>query len=141
MSENTIKGHIYKIGETQVISDKFKKREFIIYTKETTSTGYDIENYINLQVTQDKCTLLDKFATKQEVEVKYNIGGKLWKNKEGIEKCFNSLTAWRIDAVGVTTTVAAPAPVTTPAVDDGGGDLPFIVTILLAVGGLLPLFI
>ncbi len=50
-----ISGKIKVIGETQVISEKFKKRELVI----TTEDKYP--QHITLQLVQDKCNILDRF--------------------------------------------------------------------------------
>lgn len=85
-------GVIHRISETQQISDKFSKREFIL--KEQSNQQY--EQYIQLELTQDKCSMLDNYQEGQEVEVFYNLRGRLWTNKEGVEKCFNTIQAWKI---------------------------------------------
>lgn len=85
-----ITGTIHSIGLTKQVSDKFSKREFIIKTNET------YPQYLNIQVTQDKVSLLDNFSAGQEVECHINLNGRLWTNKEGVETAFNSITAWKI---------------------------------------------
>ena len=75
------------------VSDKFTKREFIL------QTDGEYSQYLQFQLTQDKCPLLDKFQTGQQVTIHFNIRGKEW-TKDGKTSYFNSLEAWRIEAKG-----------------------------------------
>lgn len=89
-----IKGVIHDIFNTQVISEKFKKREFILKTTESTEKGV-FENYLKLELTQDKCSLLDDFYRNAQVEVSINLKGRKYE-KNGNIMYFNTLSAWRI---------------------------------------------
>tara|TARA_R100001530_G_C4212757_1_gene127893 strand:+ start:136 stop:420 length:285 start_codon:yes stop_codon:yes gene_type:complete len=89
-----IKGVIHDIFNTQVISEKFKKREFILKTTESTDKGV-FENYLKLELTQDKCSLLDDFYRNAQVEVSINLKGRKYE-KNGNIMYFNTLSAWRI---------------------------------------------
>ena len=82
---------IYSIGETQIVSDKFSKREFIVETQE------EYKQYLQLQVIKDKCDTLKNYKEGQEVKVYLNIKGRLWTNKEGKEIAFNTLECWKIE--------------------------------------------
>ena len=89
--------------ETQQVSEKFSKREFIITTDMTTQ----YPQYISLQLTQDKCALLDNYNVGDEIKVSFNLRGREWNGPEGV-RYFNSLEAWRIERA----TSSAPAPQT-----------------------------
>ena len=91
---NQLNGVIHMIKETQVVSDKFQKREFIVETKE------QYPQFIKLEFTQDKCTLLDKYKVGQEVSVDYNLRGNLAKTNDN---AFVSLQAWKIESVNTNT--------------------------------------
>ena len=94
-----ITGIIHKVYNTRQVSDKFKLREFVIKTDETYPQS------ILLQLTQDKCSLLDKYKEGSSVKAHINIRGKEYKTKEGEIKFFNSIEAWRIeDSNGSTST-------------------------------------
>ena len=89
-----IKGRIVGINETVVVSDNFSKREFKVLTNET------YPNTFKIQVTKDKCSLLDKFKINDEVNVSCNLNGRDWTNPTTqIVSNFVSLDAWRIEAV------------------------------------------
>ena len=89
MSELSVK--IYKISETQKVSDSFSKREFIVET----DTQY--KQYLLLQVVKDKCAVLDGYEVGENVKVSLNLNGRLWTNPQGEEKCFNTLDCWKIE--------------------------------------------
>ena len=85
---------IHSIGETQNVTDTFSKREFIVETQE------EYKQYLSLQVIKDKCAILDDYKKGDEVTVSLNLKGKLWTDKQGVEKCFNTLECWKISKVG-----------------------------------------
>lgn len=110
------KGIIIFIDNTNQVTDTFRKREFAVETSEENG-GKVYTQSINFQVTQDKCDVLDQFSIGDEVNVSFNIGGRPWKNPQGVTKYFNSLNAWKIDKLG-----SAPAPTNAPEETE---DLPF----------------
>jgi hypothetical protein len=85
-----LSGTIYSIGETIQVSDKFKKREFIL------KTGGQYPQHILMEMTQDKCSILDKYKIDELVVCDINVKGRLYNDKQGIEKCFNSIECWKI---------------------------------------------
>ncbi len=87
-------GQIKVINPTQVVSDKFSKREFVV-----TDTSSMYPQDISFQATQDKCGMLDGLQVGANVEVSFNLRGREWINPQGEAKYFNSLEAWRIEAV------------------------------------------
>jgi hypothetical protein len=89
-----IKGKIVGINDTIVVSDNFSKREFKVLTDET------YPNTFKVQVTKDKCSLLDKFKVNDEVNVSCNLNGRDWTNPTTqIVSNFVSLDAWKIDPI------------------------------------------
>ena len=87
---NKVKGAIIVLNPTVKVSDKFSKREFVIQTEE------QYPQQIQLQLSQDKCSLLDSFTLGQVVEVDYNLRGRKWTNPQGEDKYFNTIEAWKI---------------------------------------------
>jgi hypothetical protein len=98
-------GRIVELAPTQQVSDKFRKREFVIEYAENTQ----YPEFIKLELVQDKCELLDKFAVGQEVEVQFNLKGRRWTDAKGEVKYFNSLQAWKINGAGNGNKATAPA--------------------------------
>ena len=79
--------------ETQKVSDRFTKRDFVLTTE--ASTPYP--QHVNFQITQDKCATLDQVNEGEELKVQFNLRGREWKSPQGETKFFNTLEAWRIE--------------------------------------------
>jgi hypothetical protein len=91
-----VSGEIIEIYDVKIISDNFKKREFIL--KHAPNPEYP--DFLKLEVVQNKTDLLDKYKVGDSVEVDLNLKGKRWeKGKES--GYFNSLQAWRIQPASV----------------------------------------
>ena len=88
-----VTGVIKKILATEKVSEKFKKREFIL----TDNSNVQYPQHIAFQLTQDKCSLLDKFSEGDEVKVHFNLRGREFTTKQGEVKYFNTIEAWRIE--------------------------------------------
>lgn len=78
--------------DTQKVSDRFQKREFVL----TTEANTPYPQHVSFQVTQDKCTMLDQFNDGEEIKVQFNLRGREWNGPQGV-KYFNTLEAWRIE--------------------------------------------
>lgn len=78
--------------DTQKVSDRFQKREFVL----TTEANTPYPQHVSFQVTQDKCTLLDQFREGDELKIQFNLRGREWNGPQGV-KYFNTLEAWRIE--------------------------------------------
>lgn len=90
-----ITGKILEIKDIHQISDTFKKRVFVLeYTDHP-----QYPEYITFDLIQDRCNLIDGFQVGQDVEVSFNLRGRKWTTPEGETKYFNSLQAWRIEAL------------------------------------------
>lgn len=94
---NKLKGAIIVLNATEKVSDKFSKREFVI------QTDGQYPQQIQLQLSQDKCSLLDSFTLGQVVEVDYNLRGRKWTNPQGEDKYFNTIEAWKISGEAIVT--------------------------------------
>lgn len=106
-----VKGKLYKVNDTQVVSEKFKKREFIVETED------QYPQLISMQLTQDRVDLINLFEVGDAVTVSINLRGREWTSpKDGEVKYFNTVEAWRIE--GVTEQVTEQAT-------EQAGDLPF----------------
>ena len=79
--------------DTEVISDKFSKREFVI-----TDNASMYPQDISFQLTQDKCGLISEFNVNDNIEVSFNLRGREWTSPQGEVRYFNTLEAWRIEA-------------------------------------------
>ena len=88
-------GKIKVINDIQEISEKFKKREFVV-----TDTSSMYPQDVMFQSVQDKCSMLDGYSVEDEVEVSFNLRGREWTSPDGVVKYFNTLDAWRIEKMG-----------------------------------------
>lgn len=125
MSETfELSGKLDSIGETIEVTDKFKKREFVLYVENESNPQYS--DHIKFELSQDNCSKLDNVDAGDLIKVGFNVSGRKYiSKKDGSIGYFNSLRAWRIESGGS----AAPeqpqnnAPET--GNDEPGNPLPF----------------
>ena len=116
----TFTGTLKVKKDEQVVSDKFKKREFVM--------SDDHESYpqvISFQLAQDKTSLIDAVEVGSQITVHFNLRGRDWTNKEGKVMYFNTLDAWRIESGAVAAPVAATAAFPVAMNLEEHDDLPF----------------
>ena len=82
-------------GTIQLISDKFRKREFVIQKREI-KQNQEFTDYVKFQLTQDRCDLIDPFEINDNIRISFNIKGNRWE-KDGNVNYFTNLDAWRIE--------------------------------------------
>lgn len=85
-------GSIKVLGDTFVVTDKFKKRDIVI----TDNSNDQYPQHVTFQFTQDKCDMLDKYKVGDHVTVKFNLQGREWTSPSGDVKYFNTLQGWFI---------------------------------------------
>ena len=122
-------GQIHSIGATTEYGNNgFTKREFVIkLTGDGENSAYP--NYIALELIKDKCELMDRFKLGDDIGVQFNLNGRLWSGNGNGEKCFTSLQAWKVDALGASTDgydQSPPPPVydQAPPMPDFDDDIP-----------------
>lgn len=93
-----ITGKVHHIGETQQISDKYKKRECVLHIENPQNPQYD--DFISIQFGQDNCNKLDSLKFQDEVKIQCNVKGRQYsdKNTGGI-KYFNSIEGWKVEVI------------------------------------------
>lgn len=123
-----VKGKIIEINDTQQISDRFQKREFVIEYAENPQ----YPEFVKFECIQDKVAMLDDYAVGDEVTVFFNLKGRKWTDRQGEIKYFNSLQAWRMQKESSSTPSADSQQNSgqendLPFADQGGDeeDLPF----------------
>ena len=134
-----INGRLAEKFETQRVSDRFQKREFVLEIKSTSATGFEFIDFIKFQSTQDKCSLLDQFNIDDTIKVSFNLRGRKWE-KDGQVSYFTNLEAWRIEKIASESGESVvgtplpdtdskpddvPFPTNPPENDSGFDDLPF----------------
>ena len=82
-----VRGKVYKVFDTQKISEKFSKREIVLEVRTTNERG-SFTDYIKMQAVLDKCADLDDVNKGDEVAVHWKLAGRKWKNKEDVEQFF-----------------------------------------------------
>lgn len=107
-----IKGTIRVKGEVSKVSDNFKKRDVVV------TTDGEYPQHITVQLTQDKCALIDKYKVGDEIECSIDLRGREYE-KDGVTKYFNTVNCWKIEGVNWSEPTKQQAPATQ---DDG---LPF----------------
>jgi uncharacterized protein DUF3127 len=106
----TVKGTVYAVMDAKQVSDKFRKREFVLETADNPK----YPQKLLLEATNDKCELLDQVGVGDTLTVEIDLRGREWRSPSGETKYFNTISAWKIE---VTAKAAArPEPVV------GGGD-------------------
>lgn len=108
--EWSLEGELYAKGDTQQVSERFRKREFVIKYEDNPM----YPQYLAFQLVQDRCELLDKYEVGKMLKVDFNLRGREWTAPDGTKKYFNTLEAWRLQE---SQTHAAPPP--------QGADIPF----------------
>lgn len=99
-----LKGTIKVKKDTQQVSDKFRKREFVVSDNDP-----QYPQVIQFELTQDRCSLLDDYNVGDDVQVTFNVRGREWTSPQGDVRYFVSLNAWRIENLGQAEPTA-PAP-------------------------------
>jgi hypothetical protein len=88
MSE--FKGTIVKLDETQQVSAKFRKREFVVGTNEKYA------QYVTFVAVQERCDMLDGARVGDQIQVDYKLTGRKWESPQGGIKYFNTVEATHI---------------------------------------------
>ncbi|WP_375418652.1 DUF3127 domain-containing protein [uncultured Hymenobacter sp.] len=87
-----VTGRLHEIFDEQQVSEKFRKREFVLEVQEG-----QYPEQIKFQMVQDKTALIDPYKVGDEVKVTFNLRGRGF-NKNGQMLYFTNLEAWRIEA-------------------------------------------
>jgi len=124
-----ITGKLIEILPVIQVSDKFRKREFVIERKESGSGGAVFVDYIKFQLVQDKCEIINDSLLNDEIKISFNIKGNRWE-REGKVNYFTNLDAWKIERAGSQSSSEYNNPPANPLEDmppevDDLNDLPF----------------
>lgn len=83
------KGKIIKIFDIESKTASFQARDFVI---EVGDGNYP--QMVKFQLTQDRCSLIDRYKEGETVNVSFDLRGREWNGKY-----FTNLNAWKIDGV------------------------------------------
>ena len=112
-------GKIIVKNDTVQVSEKFKKREFVIEQSKDVNGAIYTET-IKFQAVQTKCELLDSVNIGDNINVSFNIKGNRWE-KDGKVSYFNNLDAWKVSVL----TEASGEHVVPEPIDESDTELPF----------------
>lgn len=104
MAAYKILGNVYKIGATEPLQSKngttFTRRTLTlcqIRFNPDTGEAYP-PNYIELEFSGNNCPMLDQFRQNDRVQVTFDVGGSMYKDKNtGEERNITRLRAFRIE--------------------------------------------
>jgi len=97
-----VEGRLYKKFDTTQITEKFKKREFVLEIEDGAYT-----QLIKLQLTQNNCEKLDPFEVDDQLKVTFSLRGREY-TKEGKTSYFTNLDAWRVEKANGQSNNGAP---------------------------------
>ena len=80
-------GTIHKINPIEQVTEKFKKREFVL---EISNDGAYVQKVL-FTATRDNVEFLDTFKTGDIVDVEFDVKGREWTSPTGDIKFFNTL--------------------------------------------------
>jgi len=122
-------GKVLQFEEVVQISDRFKKREFVL-ERERMGGSMVFTDYVKFQLVQDRVNLIDDVAVGDMLKVHFDIRGNKWE-KNGETKYFTNLEAWKVEKVAADTPAADNTP---PPPPPPGEDTP-VATETAASGG------
>jgi len=91
-----ISGKLHVINRAQQVTERFRKREFVLELSENSR----FPQFVQFQLTGDRCERIDDFEVGDEVQVEFSLRGREWKSPSGELKYFNSLDVWNIERAG-----------------------------------------
>ncbi len=128
MMEYQITGKVVEVYPVSRISERFRKREFVIEHKRGRD-GQIWVDFIKFQLTQERCEIIDESWLREEVTVAFSIRGNRWE-REGRVSYITNLNALSVTRGTGTAVSETPAETTdrledTPPPDPEMDDLPF----------------
>lgn len=91
-------GKLSEKFETQQVTDRFRKREFVLEIRETYNT-FERINHIKFQASQERCSLLDFVDLNEDIKVTFNLQGRKWEKADQVYY-INTLEARLIEKAG-----------------------------------------
>ncbi|MGB5988286.1 MAG: DUF3127 domain-containing protein [Marinifilaceae bacterium] len=121
-----VTGRLIVKDDIQAISDRFKKREFVIEVENERNSDWN--DFIKVQLTQDRCDLVENMNLNDMIKVSFNLRGRKWENN-GQTSYFTNLEGWRIEKVSQDSNNTPPVPeysaAEIPVAESEVDDLPF----------------
>ena len=89
-------GRIHAIFEAKQITERFRKRDFVVELSDNPS----YPQFVQFQMTGDRCENLDGYEVGDEVKVEFSLRGREWKSPQDEIRYFNSLDVWTLEKLG-----------------------------------------
>ncbi len=89
-----IVGRIYRIFNTEKISENFQNRKFVIEHAE--NPAYPQLSECALE--QSAVNIIDDFKEGDAIKAYFSLRGREWTNKKGEIKYINTIRVWKIEA-------------------------------------------
>ncbi len=102
-----VTGRLIVKEDIQAISDRFRKREFVIEVENERNSDWN--DFIKVQLTQDRCDLIEKIDINETVKVSFNLRGRKWENN-GQTSYFTNLEGWRVEKISNEAPTNEPMP-------------------------------
>ena len=115
------RGKIHAISETQQVTERFRKREFVLELADNPR----YPQYVQFQLTGDRCEQLDGYAVGDAVRVEFSLRGREWTSPSGDVKYFNSLDVWTLERASAGDGFADDEPPLPDEPPPGFDDVPF----------------
>lgn len=87
MAKTTIVGEVIRMGETEQITEKFRKKEVVINEK---TDGYG--STLKIQAVNEIIDEIEKVGIGDVISTSCKVEGKQWKNSNGEMVVFNNIT-------------------------------------------------
>lgn len=92
-----ITGRIYRAYPSEQKSATFNVRKFILELEEQ-NNGQVYKQYIQMQLVNANCQLLDNYQLGDVVKVSFNLRGNMYQGNNG-EACGTNINAWKMELV------------------------------------------
>ena len=89
-------GLLHFVGEIDIVSEKFKKRNFVIEVPNERNNDWN--DFILVQLAQDKVTAIDGLSLGSEIKCQINIRGRKHL-KDGKTNYYNTVEAWKVEVL------------------------------------------
>jgi single-strand DNA-binding protein len=115
-------GKLHAIFDEQQITEKFRKREFVVEIEDG-----NYPQHVKFQLTNDKCSALNSFQKGEKVKIVFGLQGREGKSRDGGVVYYTNLGAWKLEKLDGNAPTGAQnrsvAPAGNSATDDD--DIPF----------------
>ncbi|MEL6543319.1 MAG: DUF3127 domain-containing protein [Myxococcota bacterium] len=94
------RGTLYRVFETEQVTERFTKREFVLEIAGPEIRGQQRNEYVQFQLTGRRVDLIDGYREGDTLDVEFVLKGREWTSKSGDTRFFNSLEVFKVAAAG-----------------------------------------